>query len=98
MQKELQDLQPILEKTSEEVEEMMVVITNDKKEAGEWRECKVNEGPESFKKKSYPQLFNRPIAKCIGGQDKKAEPEDTQWPDMLQPALWCVQCVFGPPL
>lgn len=35
MQAELRDLQPILEKTSREVEDMMVVITNDKKEAGE---------------------------------------------------------------
>ncbi len=34
MQTELKDLQPILEKTSKEVEEMMVVITNDKREAG----------------------------------------------------------------
>lgn len=35
MQKELQDLQPILAKTSQEVEDMMVVITNDKREADE---------------------------------------------------------------
>ena len=33
MQRELQDLQPILAKTAKEVEDMMVVITNDKKEA-----------------------------------------------------------------
>ncbi len=35
MQKELQDLQPILARTAKEVEEMMVVITNDKREADE---------------------------------------------------------------
>lgn len=35
MQRELQDLQPILARTSQEVEEMMVVITNDKREADE---------------------------------------------------------------
>ncbi len=34
MQAELKDLQPILEKTSVEVENMMVIIANDKKEAG----------------------------------------------------------------
>jgi len=34
MQRELKDLQPILARTSQEVEDMMVVITNDKKEAG----------------------------------------------------------------
>ncbi len=36
MQHELQDLQPILARTSQEVEDMMVVITNDKREAGAW--------------------------------------------------------------
>jgi hypothetical protein len=36
MQHELQELAPILERTSREVEDMMVVITNDKKEAGGW--------------------------------------------------------------
>jgi dynein heavy chain len=35
MQHELQDLQPILARTSQEVEDMMVVITNDKREADE---------------------------------------------------------------
>ena len=34
MQRELKGLQPILARTSQEVEDMMVVITNDKKEAG----------------------------------------------------------------
>ena len=35
MQRELQDLQPILARTAKEVEDMMVVITNDKREADE---------------------------------------------------------------
>ena len=35
MQRELTDLQPVLARTAVEVEEMMVVITNDKKEADE---------------------------------------------------------------
>ncbi len=33
MQRELTDLQPVLARTATEVEEMMVVITSDKKEA-----------------------------------------------------------------
>ncbi|CAG9466771.1 unnamed protein product [Pedinophyceae sp. YPF-701] len=37
MQKELEDLQPVLLKTSQEVEDLMVVITHDKKEADETR-------------------------------------------------------------
>jgi hypothetical protein len=36
MQRELKGLQPILARTSQETEDMMVVITNDKKEAGAW--------------------------------------------------------------
>jgi len=35
MQRELTDLQPVLARTAVEVEQMMVVITNDKKEADE---------------------------------------------------------------
>ena len=35
MQRELTDLQPVLARTATEVEEMMVIITNDKREADE---------------------------------------------------------------
>jgi hypothetical protein len=40
MQRELQDLAPILERTSKEVEDMMVVIAADKQEAGAYA-CRV---------------------------------------------------------